>query len=952
VTSAARGLPSSTPARVLVVIVALVLIAGGTFLLWPRGTTGPGPTAASATPPRVPISVSASRPHAEVPAVAGAATVIGAHALGEAPIVALELWAGEELVAAHLATSESPALSARWSWIPDAAGDELLVVRAIDAVGRMHQSNAIWVEVQEGGEASVPRANLAVAPGPPDLALALPAVQASVDGCQVDLEVSDLDEAAGFTVYQLTPGGFAFTPLASLAASPGSTEYVVPAVGGTSALVIGAFDSTVEVLGPPILVDAPDDCGHEGWTGALALDDGVLVGGPSVDRAYLYLQAGTAAAVRVPAAPDAFVDPVDGTLDFGPVLPSTGASEPFTIEAWGWHDGALVAMGSGTWTPPPSDPGSNMAATGAPLIGLGTATTLHAVFSHTVPGGPCGKEFCTIDEPVTQDNVVWPTTNGQPSPERVLHWTTLMPGITSIVWQVLPYAPAPTADLTPPYIVDEGVISVAPGTSSGEYTIDFADYLATQAAVADLGSADLGDVGMGSIFWPGGPQTPLPPPSPTPHAGGGTGAVAAAGIGQIIPSSIANQAYVRIIPMKGGTPSIPSNHVRFDVVPPADPIQIDAPPGYAENKDAYTVEWSFTPPAAANSNYARCAVVTGHTDDYFPPPAPWPWTYNVGQVLCYDPPDDDGGLLGFIEDGFEAFVDLVEDVWEGISEGYAWIQDQIVKVILLAVPCKQIADDAACEALAKTALSIALASLGIPPTIPDFGAVMDGLKGDLRTLVLEAAASQFPGVAEACGLADAGQVVSSDVATCEALVDEAIDEVIEHVEAEVSASAGAATGKAYPGVIFAPDPRGIYQVPTVTMTITRTEDLPVPTECIATVRMTSTKKDHTWDELIAGWPKKAEGTVTGQPFLAETFTIPLMEPGDVMQRTVWLADPATWFESMDSYEYWKYYEALANPNRAWVLLTGGSELTFEVSGNCLQTSKKGPHVLTQSAIDG
>jgi hypothetical protein len=241
--------------------------------------------------------------------------------------------------------------------------------------------------------------------------------------------------------------------------------------------------------------------------------------------------------------------------------------------------------------------------------------------------------------------------------------------------------------------------------------------------------------------------------------------------------------------------------------------------------------------------------------------------------------------------------------------------------------------------------------MGIPPTLPDFGTVMDGLKGDLKTLILESAASQFPGVAEACGLAEAGNAVADDLATCDELVDQAIDEVIEQVEAQVSSSAGAATGKAYPGVIFAPDPRGIYQVPSATLTLTRTDDLPLPSECTATVSMESVKKDHTWDELIAGWPKKASGTVSGQPFLAESFTIPPMEPGDTMTRTVWLSDPATWFESTDSWEYWHYYEAIASPNRAWVLLTEGSELTFEVSGNCMPSSEKGPHVLTESAID-
>src|SRR5690606_19277432 len=119
-----------------------------------------------------------------------------------------------------------------------------------------------------------------------------------------------------------------------------------------------------------------------------------------------------------------------------------------------------------------------------------------------------------------------------------------------------------------------------------------------------------------------------------------------------------------------------------------------------------------TPPKAADSKYARCAVVTGFAPGYVPPPWIWPETYAVGDVKCYEAPDDDGGVLDFIEDGFEAFVDLVEDVWEGISDGYQWIQDQIVKAILVAVPCQQIADDDVCEAIARTALSVALAAMG------------------------------------------------------------------------------------------------------------------------------------------------------------------------------------------------------------------------------------------------
>lgn len=963
--SRGRGFPGSFASRAVAAVLVVLLAGSSAYLLWPRGPEGPpapspSPGTAEATPPRIPIAVSAARRDAG-PAIAGLPLTITAHALGESPIVTLELWDGPELVEVRTADTSSPAISARWEWTPGDSGRHLLVARAVDAVGRVRQSNAVWVDVQASdAAASAPRARLAQAPVAPAAAIGLPAVQATLDGCGAVLNVSAGTDSVGLTVYALQPSGVTFLPLGSLAVDPAGNQYTVPVTGGTNAIVVGSFDAAIEVLAAPMLIDAPETCGVGEWTGSVAIGtDNRLVGGPPVDRGYLYVQRGSEAAVRVPAT--SFVEASEGRLDFSGLLPPFDGKEPVRIEAWGWIGDALVAIGEGRWVPPPSGgtppsgPGAAGAAPalapfGGPFLAPGIVTTLDVVRPSVVAGPePCGKEFCDVELLLKQDQVVWPTSKGQPSPKRTLRWTTQMPLVDSIVWQLLPYAPAANPDLAPPFVIDQDTIDVTPGTTSGEFEIDFAKYLGPQSVTADLAGINLAPVTAPPTFVFPGASTPLPPPSPTPTAGGG--GFAQAPIGQIIPSAITNQAFVRIIPMQGSSPSIVSNHVRFDVVSPSDPIVLDVPPGYSENKNAFSVAWSFTPPVPPDPKYARCAVVTGFTDSYVPPPKIWPWTYEIGKVHCYSAPSGGGGILDWVEDGFEAFVDLVEDVWEGITDGYAWIQDQIVKVMLATVPCKQIADDAACEAIAKTALSVALASMGVPPTLPDFGVVMNGLKGDLRNLVLEAAKSQFPGVAEACGLASAGNVVSSKVATCEALVDEAIDEIADQIEAEVSSAAGAATGKAWPGVIFAPDPRGVYQVPTVTMTLTRTSALPVPHQCTAAARMISTKADHSWTELVGGYPKAATGTVTGEPFLAESFVIPPMEPGETMTRTVWLADPAVWFESQASWKYWYYYNAVAKPNRAWVLLQAGSELAFEISGNCFQTSTKGPHVLTQSAID-
>src|SRR6185503_35227 len=116
-------------------------------------------------------------------------------------------------------------------------------------------------------------------------------------------------------------------------------------------------------------------------------------------------------------------------------------------------------------------------------------------------------------------------------------------------------------------------------------------------------------------------------------------------------------------------------------------------------------------------------------------------------------PDHDDGWS--ISDAFESFVSWVGDVWDFVSEGYQWVQDQVVNAILLVVPCEAVASHATdnskevCKVIAKTALQAALASFGIPPEIPDWESTIALAKGSLRDFILENAKT-LPGVAAAC----------------------------------------------------------------------------------------------------------------------------------------------------------------------------------------------------------
>jgi hypothetical protein len=272
--------------------------------------------------------------------------------------------------------------------------------------------------------------------------------------------------------------------------------------------------------------------------------------------------------------------------------------------------------------------------------------------------------------------------------------------------------------------------------------------------------------------------------------------------------------------------------------------------------------------------------------------------------------------------------------------------------VLVAVPCTQIASDAVCEQIATTALDAALASFGIPPSIPDFDAAVAAAKGDLAELVVEAAGA-IPGVATACGLAEAGNTVSSKVQTCEELAGVAIDEIVAEIKQARSDAAATAAGiPAWPGLVLEPDPRGQFQAPAFHLTITRSTDPGLPKTCSVSVYMESTKKGWTFPELHQGFKKDVTADVTGEPFLRTSMLIEPMQPGESMQRSLWLTQTRIWFESQRAQWYWHYLEAMPDDfSRAWVLLTGGSALTFGIQSNCAQPSEQGPLVLPSNAFD-
>ena len=984
----------TTRGRVVVVgLAAIVVVAVTAVLTVQRTPTSPArPDGSAVSPPAQPLIVSAAyvrngEPDGRV--FAGRPVTVSAHALSERGVAALELWDGVQLVAVQEAdpASSSPAFYARWQWMPAQTGPHTLFVRGVDLRGGVVQSNAVRMQVAEPPAPSAERVtgrllayagkgfplNLTAASAAFRYGIGVPTLRATLDGCQLQLSVTDAPATAvGIQLVGLAPAGSNFTPLMTLTPKASEqTQNVNLAGGGTFLFAASTFDASVLAYSPPVEVVAPHDCDTGAWNGEVSLVDGKLQTPQQVEKAYLYLTQGGGAAVRVPAEQGEFVaQDGGGALNFGPLLPPFDGST-LSIEAWGWKGGSLVKLGSGSFTPAPSSPpagsgsppggGGSMTFGGGPLDVTGALTTLkviNKVWSNAAaapPGVSCigPGENCYYESPAGAGTVERPS-NGSTTPLiKKFRWTTVLPNVSQFVWQILPYPPAKTADLAPPFMVDEGVIAVTPGQSEGEFSIDFNKYFLHSTPTLNLGlKPNESSVGPLQLFANlGGSSTPTPTPTPGKATAGSQFAFA-----DLVASKLAafsDKFYVRLVPIEFNSASPPSNPVTLDVVEPAEPIAIDdSHAGEGWNQNAYTIQWTYEPPVGPDPDYSRCALVTAVGSDVA---FPWSELYKTaldsGEPLCYEPPSDDGWSLW---DTFDAFVEFVSDVWDYVADGVDWVKDKVVDAVLVAVPCKEIASEAVCKGIANTALDAALIAAGVPPTLPDFDAVVAGLKGDLATFIVESAGS-IPGIAEACGLAEAGNTVSSKVKTCEDLAGVAIDEIVEQVKQARSDAAGKVSGWAYPGVTFEPDPRGIWHPPAFSLAITRTSDPVLPNTCSFSVSMESTKKGWKFPELWNGYPKNVTADVSGKPLASAGMVIPPLAPGESISRKVWLTQPTSWFESQRAMWYWQYYEALnvdlVQFSRAWVLLTGGAELTFGVNSNCAKPSQQGPYVLPKSAYD-
>jgi len=804
-----------------------------------------------------------------------------------------------------------------------------------------------------------------------------PEVTPTVSDCQIKLAVSSgATTATGLAVYGLGPSSATFDELATLAPSSSASTITIDASAGAYLLDVSTYDGATEQHGDLIAVDVPEACGDSGWTGPAQLSDGELIVEHAVDRAYLYLSQDNGPWIRVPSAAGTFVDAVGGRLDFSDDLPAGIDTSAVDIEAWGWSGGSLLDLGTGhkdsSATPPPAPAGG----TGTDSISSFDFTSLDWIGTKYAPGT---KEL--VKEPLylrEGELVVWDKSGHVLSDvTRDFRWQSNGDSATSVVWQVAAFPMS--SDLAPdhPGVLLQKVEPVAQGTKSGEFSIDFRPLFVPPAKTASIGDTlgldvvgQLQAVNLGNLG-----ATPGPLATPGPAATGGalgsgttaTGVISADWLLQTFTPSV---LYVRAVVMDGLKVVGPvSNFVKFSVIGMADQLDPFAPPptgpaptnGPEAPLRPYVIFMEFTPPANANPAFSTCVMVTSIDIQK----GGGIYGLKPGDFYCYVAPSSGGGWS--IADAFEDFVDFVSDAWDQISSAWSWLQQQLASAVAKYSGCSAIAGGSFCEGMVKIGISVALTSVGIPPSLPNTEELMQLAKGELKDALVDVAGKS---VQAALGFdpCDVAYLASKSLgtSTCEDIAAQLIDDLAAQLDGWKSQQATAATGAVQlQGVNVVQHPWGQLRPPKFRLTIARNVNVPLPPNAACTMRLSMTSYAPNWTHNAyneaTGWGTVTEN-VSGAPFTSlpldvpdptsseGSFEIPQSLPPDAsiyqivtaalnqkvaITRDYYLTETNFWREPNNPTVIYQpgqgYLYTVDQSNRAWVLTRNGLVVNAKVS---------------------
>jgi len=709
-------------------------------------------------------------------------------------------------------------------------------------------------------------------------------ISAAAQGCDVSLAVADnsVDEA-GFFLYRLGQGSPAFERIATLGPHDGDGlfSFIDAQLSGTYTYYASAFNPAGESPGPMAQVTLPSAaCGTAEWSGDLSLVGSLLASPIVADQAYFYASANGGQWRRVPSDPNAFLPAVQGGYDVSPFLADLaagagGAVTTLSLDGWGWGGGRLAHLGQGSANFSSGNAGGNL----APLYSW---TALQGSHASTLSGDPSMVAFYS-------DKIIFKT-----PASFIFRWKTGSPVATSARWEVSksPY-------FLPASIVAEGVEELEPAFQEYSYFhIAFDDLLALTAKAGDQGGAPImqGPVPFGSeqalklsagqsvafaqadpeAFWPGGGQS--------------LGDAVAAGSLLPIGAGVMNEYYVRLTPMVGTqVVGEPSNTVVARYDPELDTtggiqIQYLGPEYYTP---LYEVEiLDYTPGAAEDPNSWGCVEVVKVEGGSYADSLGW----KVGMKQC--PPSYKGA-------GYQGWKGVEQDLGKAggwLKKGLNWaskawqdIKAYAVKLMLMYTPlglqCQfaeaVVLPEGTCQKVFAVGVDIALTSMGIPPTIPNFDKLMDEGLDYAVELAAQEALKEVPACVGPCEEAVKDKIRE----VLEAAIDEVAGQsVAPSCVSEVEAHENGREPWCPPsGLVVRPALGAVDSPPTIVVRLTRRLDVPDPANLpVCYLDLGAAYTIHGWN---ANYPE-----FSADPFGGGSLPIPPLAPGQSIQVAAALND--------------------------------------------------------------
>ncbi|TAK12011.1 MAG: LysM domain-containing protein [Anaerolineae bacterium] len=687
-----------------------------------------------------------------------------------------------------------------------------------------------------------------------------PQVSTSVKDCHVTLQVTDsFSDESGYRLYKYAANTGSWLLFDSVGPQQGTFAYTdeEPAYAESKVLYYA------EVFGPsgvyasqPASAVGSAQCADSDWTG-LSLEGGLLDVPTTYSATYLYVSVDGGEHQRIPSDPDDFVSPSADGYDFAPFLDELNIStwgNPvlLTFEAWGWKDGQVGLIGKGE---------------GQITVGTGLRTFAASPGTSTL-------EISKLSQ--HSDVSPWVMTTGIYAHTWEFKWSSQIPGVTEGKLQIslVPFGSGAAAN--PTGLVAEQTVSI------GVFTFDFSKILPAAAPTVVNVEAqslppviDLNPVAVGAY----------------PGAQSESEETETIGFNVLLIKALLDQTvnyYIRVIPTANQQPiGQPSNSVvgQYDPVA-AGNIEIDLtqPEKIEPVYQATIIE--YAPPDYEDPNRWGCVVVVAHDDAILsksPNGAAWKAAMPIGKEMC--PKAYSGAAKSAWEQFSEDILGGLKSVFNAVAGIYNDIKSFAINLALQALPCGPV--ESVCKMVVTAAVDYGLASVGLPPNLPDFDKFVDAAKGDIVDIATEEALKNSPVPCDAI----CEQALRAGI---EAAIDKGLETIKNTsiapscVSEQIAHEHGREPFCPPAGIIVKPAPFASNRSPVVVVEVSRIPGSVIPSDyptCLLTVGITASKyfpAGTQWGPV--GKSMEISGqTIVMDPWHGDGIVVPPLAQGETFQ---------------------------------------------------------------------